>query len=99
LLAVAWAGLPLPFLIAGVILTIAPMGMVMPNAGATAMAAVQGPRAGTAAALMGILQFGCGGASSALVGALHTGSAVPMAALIAMLMGSGFIARAWLVRA
>ncbi|MBP7064906.1 multidrug effflux MFS transporter [Ferrovibrio sp.] len=98
LLLVAWAELPLPFLIAAVIICLAPMGMVMPNAGAAAMAAVQGPRAGTAAALMGILQFGCGGASSALVGTLHTGTAVPMAGLIAFLMVSGFVVRSVLVR-
>ncbi|WP_428248479.1 multidrug effflux MFS transporter [Ferrovibrio sp.] len=98
LFAGSYAGLGLGFLIPGVICTIAPLGMVMPNAGASAMAGVLGPRAGTAAALMGIIQFGCGGISSALVGALHNGTALPMTGMIALLMAGGFIARAWLVR-
>jgi len=94
----AWMGLGLVFLIPALIICIAPMGMVMPNAGATAMAAVAAPRAGTAAALMGIIQFGCGGIAAALVGALHDGTAMPMAGLIAALMLAGFVVRAILVR-
>ncbi|MBA1245616.1 multidrug effflux MFS transporter [Pseudomonas japonica] len=61
---------------------IASLGAILPNASACAMAG-QGPRAGSASAMLGFLQFVIAAVSSTLVGALADGSAVPMALVIA----------------
>ena len=71
---------------------IAPLGMVMPNAAAASLAG-HGERAGTAAAMLGILQFAGGGISSTAVSALHAASALPMAAIVAGCMLAGVLAR------
>jgi DHA1 family bicyclomycin/chloramphenicol resistance-like MFS transporter len=63
-------------------LCIASLGLIMPNATASAMAP-HGRTAGSASALLGALQFGAGAASGALVSALHNGTALPMAGVIA----------------
>ena len=64
---------------------VASQGIVGPNALAAAMAP-QGKRAGSAAALIGVLQFGTGGIAGALVGLLNDGTARPMAFIICALM-------------
>jgi DHA1 family bicyclomycin/chloramphenicol resistance-like MFS transporter len=56
-------------------------GLAFPNAPALALSR-HGEAAGTAAALMGALQFGVGALAAPLVGVLGTGS-VAMAAVIA----------------
>lgn len=61
---------------------IASLGAILPNASACAMAG-QGPRAGSASALLGFLQFSIAALSSSLVGSLADGTAVPMALVIA----------------
>ncbi|WP_263265025.1 multidrug effflux MFS transporter [Pseudomonas sp. RIT-PI-S] len=61
---------------------IASLGAILPNASACAMAG-QGPRAGSASAMLGFLQFVIAAVSSSLVGALADGTAVPMAMVIA----------------
>ena len=83
--------LGLAMLMVPLFLCIAVNGLIMPNATAVAMAPF-GARAGSAAALLGLLQFGTGAISAALVGALDDGSAWPMAASIALmgLAGAGF---------
>jgi DHA1 family bicyclomycin/chloramphenicol resistance-like MFS transporter len=63
---------------------VASIGMVMPNA--TALALSNYPRtAGSASALLGVLQFSIGAAAAPLVGVAGTGTALPMALVIAFL--------------
>ncbi len=73
-------------------LCIAPMGLILPNSAAAALAG-HGPRAGTAAAAMGILQFAGGGITSALIGAIAVKSPLPMAAIVAACAVSGAMLR------
>lgn len=70
--------------------TIASTGFVGPNSTAAAMAPFAA-RAGSAAALLGSVQFACGAAAGALVGALHSGTALPMAGTIALCGVSAFL--------
>jgi MFS transporter, DHA1 family, multidrug resistance protein len=63
---------------------VASLGMVLPNA--TALALANYPRtAGSASALVGVLQFAIGAATAPLVGVAGTGTALPMAVVIAIL--------------
>ncbi|MBL8706028.1 MAG: Bcr/CflA family multidrug efflux MFS transporter [Rhodospirillales bacterium] len=71
---------------------IAPMGLILPNSAAAALAG-HGPRAGTAAAAMGILQFAGGGITSALIGAIAAKNALPMAAIVACCSVGGAVLR------
>ncbi|WP_406075751.1 multidrug effflux MFS transporter [Micromonospora sp. NBC_01638] len=68
-------------LLASLWLVLAAAGLAMPNAPALAMSR-HSEAAGTAAALLGAVQFGIGAVSAPLVGLLGTGS-VPMAIVIA----------------
>jgi DHA1 family bicyclomycin/chloramphenicol resistance-like MFS transporter len=61
---------------------IASLGFILPLATALAMAP-HGRNAGSASALIGVLQFALGAAAGASVGILHDGSARPMALVIA----------------
>ncbi|MCA1907526.1 MAG: multidrug effflux MFS transporter [Magnetospirillum sp.] len=63
-------------------LAIACIGFIAPNASVLVMAPRGGAMAGTASALMGMLQFAIGAAASVLVGLLHAHSAIPMAAVM-----------------
>ena len=67
-------------------LALACTGLVLPNAAIGALAR-HGARAGSASALLGVLQFGLAALGAALVGALTGTNAVPMALL--MLAGVG----------
>jgi DHA1 family bicyclomycin/chloramphenicol resistance-like MFS transporter len=69
-------------LLAPLFVFVASVGLVGPNTAAAAMASY-GRVAGSASALMGVLQFVVGASAGALVGALHNGTAVPMAGAIA----------------
>ena len=69
-------------LLAPLFVFVASLGLVGPNTAAAAMAPY-GRVAGSASALMGVLQFVVGAGAGALVGALHDGTAVPMAGVIA----------------
>jgi DHA1 family bicyclomycin/chloramphenicol resistance-like MFS transporter len=62
---------------------IASTGMVGPNSTAAAMAPYA-TRAGSAAALLGAIQFVLGAGAGSLVGLLHNGTALPMAGVIAL---------------
>jgi DHA1 family bicyclomycin/chloramphenicol resistance-like MFS transporter len=72
----------LPLFFATLFCTVATLGLIMPNATAAAMAPFA-TQAGTASAMLGVLQYALGAASGALVGLLHNGTALPMTALIA----------------
>ncbi|MCW0235804.1 MAG: Bcr/CflA family multidrug efflux MFS transporter [Ferrovibrio sp.] len=78
-------------------LYIASLGGVLPNAAASAMAA-EAERAGSAAALMGTLQFTLGALTSGIVSLLHGDAALSMAVIVAVCGLSGLAARLVLVR-
>lgn len=63
-------------------LAISCIAFIAPNSAVLVMAPRGGAIAGTASALLGMLQFAIGAAASALVGVLHAHSAVPMAAVM-----------------
>ena len=69
------------------------------GANATAIAMVNsGKHAGSASAIIGVVQFGMAGAVSALVGALHDGTALPMVGGIlccALLAGGTLLVGRW----
>lgn len=71
------AGLLLPLFV-----SITSIGCIMANSAASAMARAHS-NAGSAAALMGVLQFVLGAGTGVAVGALDNGTAIPMAAVIA----------------
>jgi DHA1 family bicyclomycin/chloramphenicol resistance-like MFS transporter len=75
-------------LVVGLLVAIAPVGMIYPNATALALAKYPA-RAGTAAALVGFGQFVVGGMMSPLVGVAGSGSALPMGILMASLSLAG----------
>jgi MFS transporter, DHA1 family, multidrug resistance protein len=82
-LAAAWTGAGgLPGLLLPLFVYVSSLGFVLPNVIAAALAA-QGRNAGSAAALLGAVQFGAGAAVGMLLGLLGNGTAVPMAGLIA----------------
>ena len=82
LLAAAVLDLGVIGLVVPLFFCIASLGFSFPNATAAAMAPF-GDRAGSAAALLGTLQFTIASLASFVVGRLHDGTAVPMAAVIA----------------
>jgi DHA1 family bicyclomycin/chloramphenicol resistance-like MFS transporter len=83
LLATALTGVGgLPGLLVPLFVSIASLGIILPNASAAALAPFA-HSAGSASALMGTLQFGLAGIISTVVGAIHARSAVPMAAVMA----------------
>ncbi|WP_030275281.1 multidrug effflux MFS transporter [Streptomyces sp. NRRL B-24484] len=86
------AGLGLWAVCGSLLLVVAAVGLVMPNS--TALALSGRDNAGTASALLGLLQFALGGLAAPLVGLGGSGSALPMAVVIA-----GFAAAAVLVHA
>ena len=88
LLIVVLAGVGLGGILPCLFVVTATLGLVMPNA--TALALADYPHvAGTASALLGVLQFVTGAAVAPLVGVAGDRSAVPMAVAIAALGVSG----------
>jgi DHA1 family bicyclomycin/chloramphenicol resistance-like MFS transporter len=94
-LAAALLELPLPYLLPPLFLVVASLGVVNPNATALAMAD-HGSRAGTASALLGLVQFLIGGLAAPVVGLGDSTSAVPMAAVVAAMSGAGLLSFALL---
>ncbi len=84
------AELPLPYLLGGLFVVVGSVGVVNPNATALALAD-HAHRAGTASALLGVMQFIVGGLAAPLVGLGGTGTALPMGALIAVLSAGGLV--------
>jgi DHA1 family bicyclomycin/chloramphenicol resistance-like MFS transporter len=76
---------------------VATLGLLLPNAVAAAMAPFP-EMAGSASALLGMLQYAVGAATGALVGLWHDGTALPMAAVVALAAGAGALALAFLTR-
>lgn len=86
----------LPLLLAGFFLYIASLGFISPNASAAAMSG-QGHQAGTASALMGVLQFGMATVIGAVLGLWHNASALPVLTLMATCGIGGLLWHQWLV--
>ena len=82
LFAGAWTGfLQLYGIAALLFIYVSSVGCLFPNITAMAMAP-QGARAGSASALIGVIQFGLAAASASLIGAANSGAAIPVATLI-----------------
>jgi len=73
------------------------LGFIMPNTAALAMAPF-GRNAGSASALLGLLQFGLAAVAAAIAGAFAHDSALPMALLIAGCAAAGALAYRLLLR-
>jgi DHA1 family bicyclomycin/chloramphenicol resistance-like MFS transporter len=82
LLAVVLGGIGLAGILTALFLIIASLGLIAPNA--TALALADTKTAGSAAALLGVLQFSIGAVAAPLVGLAGTATAIPMAAAIAI---------------
>lgn len=79
----AWTGAGgFPAFFGALFLCLATVGLILPNAGAAAMAPFP-HQAGAASALLGMLQFAVGSATGALVGIFRDGTGRPMAMVIA----------------
>jgi DHA1 family bicyclomycin/chloramphenicol resistance-like MFS transporter len=90
-------GLGLPALLPGLFAVVASTGVVLPNTRALAMAGYP-DLAGTASALLGVVQFAVGGLVAPLIGVAGTGTAVPMAVVIAALVVLAFLIFALMTR-
>ena len=95
LLAAALGGLP--WLLPPLFAFVAMLGFCMPNAMALALSA-QGRRAGTAAALIGSLQYWFAACAGGLVALLPAGTALPMALVMAACAGTGLALQRSLAR-
>jgi DHA1 family bicyclomycin/chloramphenicol resistance-like MFS transporter len=89
-LAAILAGWGLVALLPGLFAVVASTGSVLPNTRALAMAD-HPDQAGTATALLGVLQFAVGGVVAPLIGVAGTGTAIPMAVVIAVLAASSLV--------
>lgn len=91
LLAAVAAGGGLEGILPALALLVTSFGFVMPNATALALTE-QGKVAGSAAAVLGVLQYAVGAAAAPLVGLAGERTAVPMAAVIATLACGALLA-------
>ncbi|MFF4618681.1 multidrug effflux MFS transporter [Nonomuraea jabiensis] len=82
LLTAALTGLGLWGIVGGLFVIMLGQGLVMPATGALALASQPAQIAGSASALLGVLQFALGAAAAPLVGIAGAGSAVPMACVM-----------------
>lgn len=96
-LASVLGGWGLPALLPGLFAVVASTGVVLPNTRALAMAD-HPDLAGTASALLGVLQFAVGGLVAPLIGIAGTGTALPMAVVIAALVVLAFLIFALMTR-
>ncbi|NUW32200.1 multidrug effflux MFS transporter [Nonomuraea sp. SMC257] len=86
LLTAAVAGLGLAGIVAGLFVIMCGQGLVLPGTGALALAGQPPQVAGSASALLGVLQFALGALAAPLVGLVGSGSATPMAAVMLALL-------------
>lgn len=83
----------LPAILVPLFFSIAALGLVYPNASALAMAPF-GSNAGTAAASLGVLQYGAAALSGLVAGLWHDGTALPMAGgILACAVGANLALR------
>lgn len=83
LLALVLGGSRLPAILAALFVIVASLGLIAPNATAMALARTTPQTAGSASALLGLIQLSIGAVVAPLVGLAGTTTAVPMAAAIA----------------
>jgi DHA1 family bicyclomycin/chloramphenicol resistance-like MFS transporter len=81
-LAAAFGGFGLAVLLAAFFVLVASLGLVAPNATALALADIDPAAAGSASALLGLLQMSIGAVAAPLVGLAGAASAKPMAVAI-----------------
>jgi DHA1 family bicyclomycin/chloramphenicol resistance-like MFS transporter len=98
LLVAAVGGLGLAAVLPAMFALVSSVGMVAPNATALALAG-RAELAGSASALLGVLQYLFGAGAAPLVGAFASGTAVPMAVLICGLTVGAALAFVLLTRA
>lgn len=92
LLTAALTGLGLWGIVGGLFVIMLGQGLVMPGAGALALASQPPQVAGSASALLGVLQFALGALSAPLVGLVGAGTAVPMACvMLALILSSALM--------
>ncbi|MEV6152149.1 multidrug effflux MFS transporter [Nonomuraea sp. NPDC052129] len=82
LLAAAMIGMGLAGIVAGLFVIMCGQGLVLPGTGALALASQPQQIAGSASALLGVLQFALGALAAPLVGLVGSGTAVPMASVM-----------------
>lgn len=87
---VVLAGAGLTAVLPALFVVVASVGLVMPNATALALSE-HGTIAGSASALLGVLQYVVGAAIAPLVGVAGTDTAVPMALVMAVLAVAGLV--------
>jgi len=97
LLVAVLTGAGLALVLPALFLVVSSVGLVSPNATTLALAEY-GRTAGSAAAVLGVLQFVVGGAVAPLVGIAGTGTGVPMAAVIAALAAATVVLLATVAR-
>ncbi len=90
LLVAVLADLGLPVVLTSLFAVVASVGLVLPNATAMALGGLPS-QAGSASALLGVLQFLLGAIAAPLVGITGDGSAVPMAVLMCGLTVAGLL--------
>jgi DHA1 family bicyclomycin/chloramphenicol resistance-like MFS transporter len=89
--AAVWFSMPLPAALVGFFVLMTAQGLVGPNAGALASAAVPG-HPGTGSALLGFLQWVMAGTIAPLAGLGGEHTAVPMAAIVLILTAASAVA-------
>ncbi|MFI7611954.1 multidrug effflux MFS transporter [Nonomuraea terrae] len=82
LLTAALTGMGLWGVVGGLFVIMLGQGLVMPGTGALALASQPPQIAGSASALLGVLQFALGALAAPLVGLVGSGTAVPMACVM-----------------
>lgn len=92
LLAAALTGMGLLAIVAALFVQMCGAGLVLPGTGALALAGQPQQVAGSASALLGVLQFALGAICAPLVGLAGSGTAVPMAAVMLGLTVAAFLA-------
>ncbi|KUJ65554.1 Bcr/CflA subfamily drug resistance transporter [Streptomyces albus subsp. albus] len=94
LLLAVTADLGLPAVLVSLFAVVASIGLIMPNS--TALSLSDHPEAaGTASALLGLVQYALGGLSAPLTGLGGTGTALPMAVVIAGFAGAAVLVYGW----
>ncbi|MFI6503444.1 multidrug effflux MFS transporter [Nonomuraea typhae] len=92
LTAAATAGLGLGGIVAGLFVIMCGQGLVLPGTGALALGSQPPQVAGSASALLGVLQFALGALAAPLVGLAGSGTAVPMAVvMLALTLAAGIV--------
>ncbi|MEU7000768.1 multidrug effflux MFS transporter [Nonomuraea sp. NPDC046570] len=92
LLTAALTGMGLLAIVAALFVQMCGAGLVLPGTGALALAGQPQQVAGSASALLGVMQFALGAICAPLVGLAGSGTAVPMAAVMLGLTVAAFLA-------